>query len=172
MLASLLLAGLSEDLRAEGGGPPGAAAELQHLQGVWKGVALSRKTPDGPWVPSSESITITITGNSFLFHRDTNFWFRTTIALTPDTQPKQLRATILENAASQGSSAIGKVVAAIFQIEGGKLTLAAKGDGSEETPVHFEDENVTRYELRRLPPTEPNPPSPLPRPTGDAPKGG
>lgn len=110
---------------------------------------MSRKSTDGPWVPSADSITITITGNSFHFHRDTNFWFKTTIALLPDTFPKQLRAAIQENAPAQGTNAVGKAVTAIFKIEGGTLTLAARGDGSEETPAGFEDENVTRYELRK-----------------------
>lgn len=167
-LAFLLLAPLTVDLRAEGGSQAGMAADLQRLQGVWKGVALSRKAPDGPWVPSADTITVTINGDSFLFHRDTNFWFKTTITLSGDTHPKQLRATIRENAASQGSNALGKVVGAIFQIEGGMLTLAAKGDGSEEMPVSFDEENVTRYELRKLPPpVKTSPPLP-PRPVGDA----
>lgn len=171
-LAFVLLSGLSLDLRAESGNSPDAAADLRRLQGVWKGVALSRKAPDEPWLPSGDAITITVSGDSFLFHRDTNFWFMTTIALSGDTRPRQLRATIRENAPSQGNSAIGKVVAAIFKVEGGMLTLAAKGDGSEDTPVSFEEENVTRYELRKIPSTEKNSPSPVPRPTKDAPKGG
>ena|SRR5258708_976306 len=134
---------------------PPAAAELQRLQGTWEGVALGKETPDGPFVKSA-TVTITITGNSFHFHRDTNFWFETTIALPAGTDPQQLHATIKDNAPSQGSNAIGKVVVAIFKIEGGTLTLAARGDGSDETPISFEDNNVTRYELRKVRPQEKN----------------
>src|SRR5215203_2114153 len=57
-------------------------AELQLLQGTWEGAVVGDKSP--------EKITITITGNSFHFHRDTNFWFDTTITLPAGTNPKQL----------------------------------------------------------------------------------
>jgi uncharacterized protein (TIGR03067 family) len=141
---------------------PPTAAELQRLQGTWEGVALGQETPGGSFVKSAGTITITITGNSFHFHRDTNFWFETTIALPAGTDPQQLRATIKDNAPSQGSNAIGKVVVALFKIDGGTLTLAARGDGSEETPISFEDEKVTRYELRKVQPQKKNtqPPNP------------
>ena len=43
---------------------------------------------------SNGKITITITGNSLHFHRDTNFWFETTFTLPAGTDPKQLHATI------------------------------------------------------------------------------
>ena len=141
---------------------PPTAAELQRLQGTWEGVALSQETPGGSFVKSTGTITITISGNSFHFHRDTNFWFETTIALPAGTDPQQLHATIKDNAPSQGSNAIGKVVVALFKIDGGTLTLAARGDGSEETPISFEDEKVTRYELRKVQPQKKNtqPPNP------------
>lgn len=45
------------------------------------------------------------------------------------------------------------VVVAIFKIEDGILTLAARGDGGEDTPKVFddpEDKGLTRYELRRV----------------------
>jgi uncharacterized protein (TIGR03067 family) len=135
---------------------PPTAAELQRLQGTWEGVALSKETAGGPFVKSAGTITITVTGNSFHFHRDTNFWFETTITLSAGTDPQQLRATIKANAASQGTNAIGKVVVAIFKIEDGTLTLAARGDGSEETPISFEDGKVTRYELRKVQPQKQN----------------
>ena len=61
-------------------------AELQLLQGTWEGVMVGDKR--------TTKITITITGNSFHFHRDTNFWFETTITLPAGKDPKQLHATI------------------------------------------------------------------------------
>lgn len=157
-------------------------AELQLLQGTWEGVVVrdkgTSKNPDfqetserkpneidmeflrtgvfGSPHKSHEKITITITGNSFHFHRDTNFWFETTITLPAGTDPQQLHATIKGNVPSQGSNAIGKVVVAIFKIEDGTLTLAARGDGAEDTPTSFEDEKVTRYELRKVQPQKKN----------------
>ena len=152
LLMPCLLLGLQAGCKTN----PPTAAELQRLQGTWEGVALGQETPGGPFVKSADTITITITGNSFHFHRDTNFWFETTITLLAGTDPKQLHATIKGNVPSQGSNAIGKVVVAIFKIEDGILTLAARGDGSEETPTSFEDEKVTRYELRKVPPQKKN----------------
>ena len=148
LLLTCLLLGLQAGCKTN----PPTAAELQRLQGTWEGVALAQETPGGPFVKSAGTITITITGNSFHFHRDTNFWFETTIALPAGTDPQQLHATIKDNAPAQGRNAIGKVVVALFKIEGETLTLAARGDGSEETPISFEDEKVTRYELRKVQP--------------------
>jgi len=113
-------------------------AELQLLQGTWEGAVVGDK--------SHEKITITITGNSFHFHRDTNFWFETTITLPAGKDPKQLHATIKCCPSSQASS-IGKVVRAFFKIEDGTLTLGTIGD--EETPKGFEAA-PNRYELRKV----------------------
>jgi uncharacterized protein (TIGR03067 family) len=121
-------------------------AELQLLQGTWEGAVVGDQ--------SHQNITITITGNSFHFYRDTNFWFDTTITLPAGTNPKQLYATIKGCPPSQADS-IGKVVGAIFKIEDGRLTLATGGrDSSREgTPKSFEaagDNGLTRYELRKV----------------------
>ena len=142
---------------------PPTAAGLQRLQGTWEGVALGQETPGGPFVKSADTITITITGNSFHFHRDTNFWFETTITLPAGTDPQQLRATIKGCAPAQGNNSIGKVVVAIFKIVDGALTLVARGDGAEETPKSFEtteDKGLTRYELRTVQPQKKNTQSP------------
>ena len=107
---------------------------------------------------SNDKYIITITGNSFHFHRDSNFWFATTITLRVDTDPRQLHATIKDCARGQENS-VGKVVVAIFKIEDGSLTLAARGDGGEETPKSFEateDKGLTRYELRKVQPQKRN----------------
>lgn len=124
------------------------AVELQLLQGTWEGVTVGD--------PSYQRITITITGNSLHFHRDTNFWFETTITLRPGTEPRQLHATIMDSASGQEDS-VGKAVVAIYQIEDGKLTLAALGDGDAETTKSFEaaqDKGLTLYELRKVQPQE------------------
>src|SRR5215213_5115373 len=124
--------------------PAPSASELQRLQGTWEGVVVGDKSDD--------KYTVTITGNSFHFHRDSKFWFATTITLPADTDPRQLRATIKDGAPGQESS-VGKVVAAIFKIEDGLLTLAPLGDGDEATPKSFEaaeDQGLARYELRKV----------------------
>ena len=122
-------------------------AELQLLQGTWEGAEVGERS-------SREKITITITGNSFHFHRDTNFWFETTITLPAGKDPKLLHATIKGCPPSQASS-IGKVVRAFFKIEDGTLTLATIGDDAEETPKGFEAAG-TRYELRKVQPQKTN----------------
>lgn len=118
------------------------AVELQPLQGIWEGADVGD--------PSGQKITITITGNSLHFHRDTNFWFATTIALPAGKDPKQLHATIKSCPPAQADS-IGQVVRAFFKIEHGTLTLATMGDEAEETPQGFEAAG-TRYELRKVQP--------------------
>lgn len=118
-------------------------AELQLLHGTWEGVLVGDK--------AHQKITITITGNSLHFHRDTNFWFETTIALPAGTNPKQLHATIKGGPPSQADS-VGQVVVAIFKIEDGTLTLAT-GNGDGEAPKSFGaagDNGPNRYELRKV----------------------
>ena len=122
-----------------------AALELQPLQGTWEGVMVGQEK-DG-------KITITITGNSLHFHRDTNFWFETTITLPAGTDPKQLHATIKSCPKSQAES-IGKVVGAIFKIEDGTLTLAAYAI-SDEPPKTF-DSGMSRYVLKKVQPRKKN----------------
>ena len=124
--------------------------QLQRLQGTWEGVALGQETPGGSFVKSAGTITITITGNSFHFHRDTNFWFETTITLPAGADPKQLHATIKGCPPSQADS-IGKVVRAFFKVEDATLTLATIDGDAEETQKTF-DAAGTRYELRKIQP--------------------
>lgn len=104
------------------------------------------------------TITIKITGNSLRFHRDPKFWFETTFTLPAGIEPKQLRATIKDSATGQKDSA-GKVVAALYKIEDGTLTLTPLGDDDKETPKSFkaaEERGLARYELRRLQPQKEN----------------
>jgi uncharacterized protein (TIGR03067 family) len=125
--------------------PPPTASELQLLQGTWEGVMVGDE--------SHQKITITITNNSFHFHRDKNFWFETTITLPAGTDPKQLHATIKGCAPGQESS-VGKVVRAIFKIEDGTLTLA-EVDGSDEPPKTFSSAS-SRYVLKQVQPQKKN----------------
>src|SRR5688572_23755891 len=93
--------------KAKGATNQPIAAELQLLQGKWEGATVGD--------PSPQKITITITGDSLHFHRDTNFWFKTTITLPAGTEPRRLHATIKDCASGQESS-VGKVVIAIYKI--------------------------------------------------------
>ena len=97
-------------------------------------------------------ITITITGNALHFHRDTNFWFETTMTVPSGKNPRQLHATIKDTA---GKDSIGSVVVAIFKIEDGTLTLAT-GNGDGEAPKSFEPTGLNRYELRKVQPHKKN----------------
>ena len=127
---------------AKAAGNQPIAAELQPLQGTWEGVLVGDK--------AQQKIIVTITGNSLHYHRDSNFWFETTITLPAGTDPKQLHATI-RGCPSSHASSIGQVVRAFFKIEDGTLTLAAIG-GAEETPEGFEAAVENRYELRKVQP--------------------
>src|SRR5688572_2647585 len=125
-IVAAFTANAGEPLTSKGAANQPTNAELQLLQGTWEGTEVGEKS-------LREKITITITGNSFHFHRDTNFWFATTITLPAGKDPKQLHATIKGCPPSQESS-IGQVVRAFFKIEDGTLTLATIGDDTEETP--------------------------------------
>ena len=120
-------------------------AELQLLQGTWEGVLVGDK--------AHQKITITITGNSLHFHRDTNFWFETTFTLPAGTDPQQLHATI-KDSWPPSKDAIGQVVPAIIKIEDGTLTLAAY-NMSEEPPKAFADA-TTKYVVKQVQPKKEN----------------
>jgi len=145
-LVAAFIANAGEQPAAEAKGPvkQPTAVELQPLQGTWEGVMVGHE--------SQGKITITITDSSLHFHRDTDFWFETTITLPAGKDPKQLHATIKGCPPSQADS-IGQVVRAFFKIEDGTLTLATMGDDAEETPKGFEAAG-TRYELRKVQPQQ------------------
>ena len=124
-------------------------AELQLLQGTWVGHMVDTKPQD--------KITITITGDSLHFHRDTNFWFKTTFTLPAGRNPKELHATIKDSSSPKDSN--GKVVVSFYKIENGKLTLAVIGEGADEEPKTFEAaeaEGGARYELQKILPHKKN----------------
>lgn len=118
--------------------PPPIDAELQRLQGTWKGVD-----------PSDQKVTVTIAGDSLRFFRDANFWFETAIALPANTNPKQLYATVKACPPSQAAS-LGKTSGAIYKMEGETLTLVAYAL-SEEPPTTF-DGATSLYVLKKVRP--------------------
>ena len=141
-VSSIANAGEQLTANAKGAANQPTAVELQLLQGTWKGVLVGDE--------AHQEITITITGNSLHFHRDTNFWFEATITLPAGKDPKQLHATIKGSPPSQADS-IGQVVRAFFTIENGTLTLATIGDDADETAKGFEAAG-TRYDLQKVRP--------------------
>lgn len=141
-------AGAQPNAGAKGGANQPIAVELQPLQGTWEGFMVGQE---------NANITITITNNSLHFHRDANFWFKTTFTQPVGKDPKQLHATIKDCAPGQESS-VGKVVVAIYKIDYGTLTLVALGD-DDETSKSFEateDKGLSRYELRKVQPQKKN----------------
>jgi uncharacterized protein (TIGR03067 family) len=154
-IVAAFIADAGEQLTAEAKGAANqpTAADLQLLQGTWEGVWEGAAAGD----KSQGKITITITGHSFHFHRDTNFWFETTIALPVGTDPKQLHATIKGCPTSQADS-IGKVVGAIFKIEDGTLTLADYAIPGEP-PKSFADA-TSRYVVKKVPSEKKSPEPP------------
>jgi uncharacterized protein (TIGR03067 family) len=130
-----------------------AASELERLEGTWEQAIGGDQ--------SGSKYTVTVTGDSFHFHRDPNFWFATTITLPAGTDPRQLHATIRKTAPGQ-EDGVGTVVVAIYKIEDGILTLATSNSADDGPPKSFEpdDQRVTRYVLRKVQPqakkTEPS----------------
>jgi hypothetical protein len=119
--------------------PTRTRAELKSLQGYWVGIGES----------SGESITIT--GHSLHFYRDTNFWFETIFTLLSGTDPQVLRITIKDCSPPKGP--IGQVPFALVKIEDGILTLASPYDGEagrpQRRPKSFDDEHLAIYKLRK-----------------------
>src|SRR5580765_6300375 len=67
---------------------PPVAAKLQRLQGSWEGVLVGAE--------KEGTITMTITGHSLHFHGlNTNEVYDATFTLPAETNPQQLRATII-----------------------------------------------------------------------------
>lgn len=122
--------------------PSPTGPDLERLQGTWEGVREEGEK-------AVDKVTITITGSSFHFHRDTNFWFETTISLPAGTHPKQLHATIRKSATSQADS-IGKTVGAIYRIEDDTLTLVDYSI-TDEPPSDFANA-MNRYVLKKVRP--------------------
>ncbi|HYV26476.1 MAG TPA: hypothetical protein VFA77_03020 [Candidatus Eisenbacteria bacterium] len=142
---SLLLPCLLLGLQAGCTTNPPTASALQRLQGTWEEVGSE-----------SDGNTITFTGNSLHFQGgNTNEWHEATFTLPAGTSPQQLRATITGFAPTNrfGAAHIGKVVAALFKIEDGTLTVAGEPlDGSKA----FEGPTTFHYKLRKVQPQKKN----------------
>lgn len=100
--------------------PTQTAMDLERLQGHWEG-----QGPGG-------AISVTISDRSLRYtqpnadpEKPPSFWYDTTFTLIPDTDPKQLHATIVDNV---HETHIGTVVVTIFKIEGETLTLGVVED--------------------------------------------
>jgi uncharacterized protein (TIGR03067 family) len=146
-LLATLRANAGEQLTANGkcAANQSSDAKLKLLQGTWEGFFLEGGGPDGAIVKWTNTIRVTISGNSLYFQRDPNFWFETTITLPAGTDPQQLHATI-----KRGVTSVGQVIVAIYKVENGTLTLATD-NGSGEALKVFEGA-PNRYELRKVQP--------------------
>lgn len=130
---TLFLPGLGLCLLAACAQPPAfettPAPEAQRLQGTWK----------------EGDVSVTIEGNSLYFYQRPDFQYDTIFELIPDTEPAQLRATILDSPRTTDSE--GDVVYAIYAFEGEVLRLAAI-DTSEGVTPSFDDVD-SQYRLER-----------------------
>ena len=103
---------------------------------------------------------MTITGNSLHYYVRPDFWFKATVKLTAGTDPQQFRATIKDCAQGKKDSTIGKVVAALFKIKDGTLTLATIQDSDAEhaaVPPKNLEEKGTLIVLRKVQPPKRKP---------------
>jgi hypothetical protein len=135
----------------------GIALSLAAFLGACQGVPTPR-TPDansleGHWAGEGREgngprwkCTMTITGNSLHFFRDSNYWFRANLALPAGTEPQQLHATIKD---TSHKDHIGEVVLAICRIEDGILTIAASDHA--ELPQNFDEGQSSLFVLRKVP---------------------
>jgi hypothetical protein len=147
---SILMPGGLLCTQAAGATNEPTAAELQPLQGSWEGVLAGQE--------AAGKISITITGNSLHFQGlNEKEWYETTFTLPAGAYPQQLHATIKD--CSHPCDDIGKMVFAIFKIEGGTLTLVGIQAPAIEPPKTFgeipgfDDDSLFRYLLKKAQPS-------------------
>lgn len=109
------------------------AAELRPLQGLWEGDGAGGKC------------SIHIRGDTLLYTNSAG-WYRTSITLPGDSEPKQLHATVRDT--RPYTNGIGHVIFAIYKIEEGVLTLA-EDDMSDKPPKSFA-EATSRYTVKKV----------------------
>lgn len=115
------------------------SAELQSLQGTWKGHMVGEE--------KSGEVILTVKGNSLHFHRDAGFWYKTTLEVPEGKKPPEFRATIKE---SPESGSIGEVVRAVFEVKDETLKLGTIGDDEVTTATSLEKSNG-RYQFLKAP---------------------
>ena len=109
-------------------------AQSEPLQGIWEGVEVGRE--------AAGKCRMTITGASMHFEgSNKNEWYKATLALRTDTDPKQLLAKITE---CSRPAYVGKPSIAIYKIEGGTLTLVGHPPGAPDAPQSFEGDATSR----------------------------
>ena len=110
-------------------------SDADALQGTWKGQEMGAHTEG--------TCSLVVSGKDLEFHgANSNEWYKATFTLREDTNPKQLLGTITECPAAKY---VGKSSCAIYQLEGGALTLAALGPGNPAVPSSFEAAGVRRF---------------------------
>lgn len=106
---------------------PEPASDLTLLQGDWVGVE-----PAGPQGRSRMTITAT---NLDFRGADPREWYKATITLREDQQPKQMTVLIT---ACPAPPFVGKKGLSIYKIEGNTLTIAGNAPGDPKWPGSFE----------------------------------
>jgi uncharacterized protein (TIGR03067 family) len=145
-VAVVLLATLPTSIQAQAPAAPAQAAvdaeaELKLLQGAWEGVEKGQEDA------GKCNLTITDKTVSFVGAKPQE-WYKGTIELRVDKNPKQLDGTIT---ACPAESVVGKVSRAIYKLEGDTLTLVGRVPGAPDSPKSFDDAEQTRtFVLKRV----------------------
>lgn len=118
-------------------------SDLDALQGTWQGQLL------GPTEPPTA--TLVISGEHLeLKMADTNVWYKARFSLRPETNPKQLVATIT---ACPFPESLGKTANGTYRFEeGGGLRMSANQPGDPAVPAGFDAPGVPQYFFRALKP--------------------
>lgn len=113
---------------------PAPIPESHPLQGYWESEG------------ASDTVSMTIAGNSLYFYQRPDFQYDTTFTLIPGTDPQELHVTILDSPRTSDNA--GEQVVAIYEFENDTLRLAAvnKPDGEPATFDHADSE----YRLERV----------------------
>lgn len=111
---------------------PGVAnareSDLAMLQGAWKGQQF-----DGN---AGGQFHLGFSGKNLDFRNaDGNEWYKGTITLREDTNPRQMVLVITEGCEPKY---VGKTSYVIYRMEGGTLTIAGNEPGNPEVPSGFD----------------------------------
>jgi uncharacterized protein (TIGR03067 family) len=111
------------------------AADFTTIQGKWKGKEMGANTEGACY--------LVVSGKNFEFRgANTNEWYKGTLTLKEDKNPRQLVGAITECPAIEY---IGKASNGIYKIEKGTLTFTANEPGNPEAPSSFDAVGARRF---------------------------
>ena len=109
------------------------------LQGTWKGQeAVGNATGVASLVLSGTNLE--------LQGADPREWYKATFTLLDDKTPKQMLVTIT---ACPNPQYVGKTACAIYQIQDGALTIAARAPGDTNVPTRFDEPDLRKIVFRQ-----------------------